>query len=554
MEVDLGPQVPSPEGNDQEDEGVRAAEILAQFPDEIWTIIFGNLRKSSKDLLNCTRVCTNWERILKEDQCTWLIDQVCACMGLICICANLKLDILTKVTFVLLLFQVFPFVFPYLEKKSVLAAHQVCSQWRKAVTDLVENHEDRQPFDESHTNIGHRSQASVLNKKSIKWNNFYERENLLRFMNVMGPSTAINPVFGRALWLEFQEESETEDQNFRENSHFWPTAFEFLATYGHQIWYFAIGTYGSRNTYVRFIHILHNCLKHLPNLKSLHIFGWINEMGDDEPDNLREDQIPAYLVEHPLPTLPVLETMEIVNMSGLPNAIQDHLITLHAPYLKSLQISEWEESRFIADHIQLPQLKELLAEVSRYRPMDKVIGLLTHLASSPIGRISLSFSSLESTLDLAALFQVLDQFGNTLQSLRLTVIPGVPRDKVRSKLAKDFIDNARLSMNCPNLRALHLEGFDRMPLTFLENLTALEYLEIRPLAATVRQRCYSHETIDLYQYLHSTKLYDSRIWSDLPNLKAIYYEVCNSSERRFMDLCFSRQAYEYLEALKPADI
>ncbi len=456
----------------------------------------------------------------------------------------------------------FPNIFAYLGKTDILQIRQLNKRCRGIVDEFLENHESRLPFDEKRSNMGHRSLFSILQEKKLTWNTFYERDQLVRFINLMGqPQTS--PIIGKAIWLEFQEEEESEDENFQENSKFWPTVFQFLQAYGHHVWYFTIGTYGTRNTYSRFLYLLNTCLNSMPNLKSLHIFGWINEgviVNDAEGDaehvqvqrDLTMDEIPQYLQHNPLPVLPFLETLEIDNMSGLPESIQDHLITRHAEQLKCLQLSEWERSGLISD-IKLPKLKELIVDVSRYRPMEKVAKLLTHLGTSPIGKMSLSFSTLESTLDMESLFELLGTFSSSLRSLRLTVVPGTPRRAV--VMNETTLDTPTattpLKLNAPHLQALHLEGFDQLPLTFLGGLaSSLEYLELRPLSASIRDKCFTNEIIDLYQYLHCRQVYDSRVWVDLPKLKAIYFEICDTDERRFVDLFFSRQTFEYLEALK----
>lgn len=68
-------------------DAIEAPTALTKFPDELWTMIFEKLGNSSQDLLNCTRVCKKWSRILKSDECSWLFDQVRINYCIFCSCS-----------------------------------------------------------------------------------------------------------------------------------------------------------------------------------------------------------------------------------------------------------------------------------------------------------------------------------------------------------------------------------------------------------------------------------------------------------------------------------
>lgn len=411
-------------------------------------------------------------------------------------------------------------------------------RWRNAVDDFIENHESRQPFHEGITDVNQKTLHSELMSKRIKWNVFYEREELTRFMDQIGTPPR-NPILGRAVSFEFQEETELDDENFLENSQYWPTVFKFLSNYGDGIWYCNVGAYGSGNSHERFMYLLRTCLTAMPNLKTLHIFGWINE---DAEVAIPTDQLAGHLEENPFPVLPHLELLELDNMSGLPSALQHHLLTRYSQQLKGIQISEWNNQ---VRNLELPLLTDLTVDVARYHSMDRIDNLLSSLSTCPIGRLNISFSTVEANVDMHRLFELMSQYGDTLRTVCLTVIPGYMISQTQPE---------GLRLRAPGLRALHLEGFDSLSLSFLKDLPMLECLELRPLSSSMRKASYPNETIDLYDHLHFSTVYDSRIWKDVPKLRKIFFEICNPMKNKFVEQVFTRDTYDYLARLKESPI
>lgn len=348
--------------------------------------------------------------------------------------------------------------------------------------------------------------------------------------------------FGRSLWLEFEEyDPDPEDENYQENSKFWPEVFKFLSFYGEHVQYFTFVTYGSNNPLRRFLDTFNRCLSYLPNLKSIYTFGSIAVDFNDDDLNY-DSEVVEYLHSYPLPALEHLETVSIECFGGLPESFKENMVTRYQHTLKriDIEITDWDPL-LSNQNFNLPNLTEAHWTVQSVVKFENLVKRLT----CPIGKlfVHMNYNCIRTSQDLARIFTCIGHFGATLIWLRIEIPPVF-------QPWEDRLEH-RPKLEAPKLLALQLDGFcNNISIDFLLDLSSsLKYFHFRhfcrgePLTSIQDE-----EIIDLHKIMSDNcQFYESNIWTKMTKLKIMGCKTFAIKKQDYFDHTYNRETYEYLQ-------
>lgn len=109
---------------------------------------------------------------------------------------------------------------------------------------------------------------------------------------------------------------------------------------------------------------------------------------------------------------------------------------------------------------------------------------------------------------------------------------------------------ARVDLNCPVLRTVHISGISRLSLNFLQNFKeTLEEFQFEMRSEDKpREAAYPEETIDLYRHIETGSIYLSNIWEVLPRLRFIDCDFEHPIKDYYLEYCFQRKEFEAIRS------
>ncbi|CAL8139114.1 unnamed protein product [Orchesella dallaii] len=481
------------------------------FPLNIWDLILDHL-KSPSDLLNCSKTCREWAKLLELKKTTFLMPQV------------------------------FPILYSYLgpnknnegeeedeeeeEKEedskltTVLKMRLISHSWKESVDTFYQDHsvtndigfleQDLENVDYSDTESGIPLRLYSFGTENVaKLESFVSRDFspdcnpfITRYLDYKDSIARVPFVNGNG---RFQDPECVRSRQRRRSS------FQtMLKSFGSQIWTFILSfTSCSSSSIIELYKLMRRYLVLMPNLKALEIGCCCDEM---KVSGCRTE-FKALLRKEPMPRL---ENLKLLKLSGVPFAISKGILSQN-PKLQKLYI-DFDCRKMKIDPLQhigsveLPGLEQL--SVSRFSRVN--LARLQNLVLPNLKGLNLTVKGKQLKDVFGAVSA--SSFSSSLEHFILEVCNGFMLD--RSELQQP-----QQQLVLPNLRKFKFitsVDFELETIDFLEDCTALQEIDLDIQISKKNRRKKKKDKISNYLIQFKdcmNSMQNSNIWQLLPLLK-----------------------------------